>query len=343
MDRLDGGSQRVLLRPFEARDLAALVAFWNREFADQRNFHPIDEETFRRRMLDAPATHAAGLILAWREESNGDRQLVGIVHAFRPPPETGLYRNWTPNHYIALLYVQPAFRRQGIGSRLLQAAESWLYYCPVHFASQAQPVYGVVEGPRPPLFGSSERMGVSVTNGSLIDFLAKRGYLSIEIGDVSMERVDAPPPSAPVLPPALVERGLQPIQFSHRHPFTGDEPSQLPTVSQWQENGGDPYGGVGLVDKDQVLRGHLAWYPMAQPGKVALINFRVDPAYRSQGAGKFLLDWGLREMILGGDGAGNPVHTVELHTHLHRNIDAARLYRSRGFEVVDAWVNLVKT
>jgi GNAT superfamily N-acetyltransferase len=342
MDRLNRGGERVLLRSFETPDLTVLVAFWNQEFADQRNFHAIDEESFRRRVLDASATNASGLILAWRED-DGDRQLVGIVHAFRPPPAAGLYRNWMPNHYIALLYVQPAFRRQGIGSRLLQAAESWLYYCPVHFASQAQPVYGAVEGPRPPLFGSSERMGLSATNGTLTDFLAKRGYLSTEIGDVSMERVDPTPPPALVFPPALTEGGLQPIQFGHRHPFAGKEASQLPTVSQWGDNDGDPYGGVGLVDQDQVLRGHLAWYPMAQTGKVALINFRVDPAYRGQGAGKFLLDWGLREMILGGDGAGESAHTVELHTHLHRNADAVRLYRSRGFEVVDAWVNLVKT
>jgi GNAT superfamily N-acetyltransferase len=343
IDPLAGRDQRVLLRPFEVTDLPALVAFWNQEFVDQRNFHPIDEETFRRRVLDAPATNAAGLILAWREDHGASRQLVGIVHAFRPPPATGLYQNWTPNHYIALLYVRPAFRRQGIGSRLLQAAESWLYYCPVHFASQAQPVYGVVEGPRSPLFGSSERMGLSATNGLLIDFLAKRGYLSIEIGDVSMERVDTTTPDAPDFPPSLAKRGLQLIQFSHCHPFAGEEPTKLPTVSQWGNNQGDPYGGVGLVDQQGVLRGHLAWYPMAQTGKVALINFRVDPAFRGQGAGKFLLDWGLREMIRGGDKEGNPVQQVELHTHLQQNANAVRLYRSRGFEVVDAWVNLVKT
>lgn len=337
------GPQRVVLRSFEAADLAALVAFWNQEFAGQRNFHPIDETTFQRRVLDAPATDTAGLILAWREDGGGERQLVGIVHAFRPPPDTGLYRNWTPNHYIALLYVRPDDRRQGVGSCLLQAAESWLYYCPVHFASQAQPVYGAVEGPRPPLFGSSERMGLSAANGILIEFLAKRGYLSTDIGDVSMQRTAPTAPPVPNFPQALAQRGLQPIQFSHRQPFSGDEPTQLPTVSQWERNEGYPYGGVGLVDNGQTLRGHLAWYPMAQSGKVALINFRVDPAYRNGGAGSFLLDWGLGEMIRGGDAAGNPVYTVELQTHLTHNADAVRLYRSRGFEVVDAWVNLVKT
>jgi GNAT superfamily N-acetyltransferase len=333
----------VLLRPFAATDLPALVAFWNREFQTLRNFHPVSEAEFQHRILNAPATNPAGLILAWHEAATGESQLVGIVHAFRPPPQEGLYRNWTPNHYIALLYVAPAYRRRGIGSRLLQAAESWLYYCPVHFASHAQPVYGGVEGPRPPLFGSSERMGLSATHGLLIDFLAKRGYLSVEWGDVSMQRTDATPPSKPSLPAAVAGMGLQPISFSHQNPFRGREATQLPTVTQWQQNGGAPYWGVGLVDGEDVLRGHLAWYPMPLPGKVALINFRVDPDYRHRGAGGFLLDWALYEMITGNDLSGEAAHIVELHTHLERNADAVRLYRSRGFEVVDAWVNLVKT
>lgn len=330
------------LCPFDFQDLPALVAFWNLEFADQRNFHPITDEMFRARILAAPATDPAGLILAWREHAPDQRELVGLAHAFRPPPQEGLYRNWTPNHYIALLYVRPDARRRGIGSRLLQALENWLYYCPVHFASHAQPVYGAVEGPRAPLFGSTERMGLSATNGLLIDFLSKRGYLSVELGDVSMVRTEPAAPPKPALPASVAAMGLQPVAFSQRDPFRGSEASKLPTVSQWGRNDGDPYYGVGLVDGANVLRGHLAWYPMPQADKVALINFRVDPGCRGRGAGTFLLDWGLHEMLRG-DAGRKPVRTVELHTHLTRSADAVRLYRSRGFEVVDAWVNLVKT
>jgi GNAT superfamily N-acetyltransferase len=342
-------SRRVLLRSFEATDLPALIRFWNHEFRHMRNFHPLGEAEFQQRILDAPATDPAGLILAWHETAAGQAQLVGLVHAFRPPPQVGLYRNWTPNHYIALLYVAPDHRRRGIGSRLLQAAESWLYYCPVHFASHAQPVYGAVEGPRPPLFGSTERLGLSATSGLLIDFLAKRGYISVDAGDVSMQRMATVPLLKPALPPAVADMGLQPITFSHQDPFQGREATQLPTVSLWHQNDGDPYWGVGLVDTENLLRGHLAWYPMPiedptpTDGKVALINFRVDPDYRHRGAGSFLLDWGLYEMTRKEAPSRKAAHTVELHTHLTRNADAVRLYRSRGFEVVDAWVNLVKT
>jgi ribosomal protein S18 acetylase RimI-like enzyme len=100
---------------------------------------------------------------------------------------------------------------------------------------------------------------------------------------------------------------------------------------------------VGLIDDEEVLQGHLSWYPMLQVGKIALINFRVEPAFRQQGAGTFLLDWGLYEMINGGSPAGEPIGSIELHTHLERNATAVNLYRRRGFEVVDVWINLVKT
>ncbi len=334
--------QHTRLRPFTQGDLAALIPFWNDAFADQPNFYPIDEETFQRRVLDASATDTAGLILAWQADEAGHEQLVGLVHALRPPPATGLYRNWTLNHTIAVLYVAPAFRKQGIGSRLLQAAESWLYYCPVHVAGHAQPVYGAVEGPRQPFFGSTERMGVRATEGTLIDFLSRHGYLSVEIGDVSLERQGAPPP-LPVWPQELSSAGLRPISFSHHDPFDGEEASKLPTVSQWGDNGGDPYSGIGLIDADGILQGQIAWYPMHAAGKMALINYRVDPSWRRRGAGSYLLDRGLHEMMNSTDRAGQPIHTVALHTHLTLCADAMKLYLNRGFEVVDVWVNLVKT
>lgn len=330
------------IRPFSQPDLPQVVGFWNRAFGEQPNFRPLTPAEFRERVLDAPATQSSGLLLAW-QAGQGEPQLVGMVHAFRPPPFEGLYANWTPNHYIALLYVEPTARRQGIGSRLLQAAESWLYYCPVHFASHAQPVYGAVEGPRTPLFGSTERMGLSATNSDLINFLGKRGYLSVEPGDVSMQRAVTEPLPAPRPPSSLAALGLDLIRFSQQRPFTGPEATQLPTVGQWGQNRGYPYAGIGVVDGAGTLRGHLAWYPLAQAGEVALVNFRVDPPLRGQGIGSYLLDLGLHEMVAGGDGAGGPVQTIRLHTHLIESEAAVRLYRQRGFDITHAWVNLVKT
>lgn len=333
---------RTLLRPFAEDDLPAFIAFWNEAFACQPNFYPIDEAIFAQRVLASPVVDRAGLILAWHEDIPGQQSLVGFVHALQPPPKSGFYANWPAHHTIAALYVIPALRRQGIGSRLLQAAESWLYYCPVHFAGHAQPIYGTVEGPRQPFFGSTERMGMRAGAGTLIDFLSKRGYLSVEIGDVSLER-SGEPPAMPSFPAALTADGIRPIHFSHRNPFTGEETTKLPSVSRWGDNGGDPYFGIGLMDGDNMLRGQIAWYPMHTAGKMALVNFRIDPELRGRRGGSYLLDRGLNEMMQGTDRSGGPIKTVSLHTHLTLFPNAMRLYRSRGFDVVEAWVNLVKT
>lgn len=349
VNRTESAAQLVVLRPFQQDALQELLTFWNEAFADRRNFHPISEREYRRRVLLSPAFDPDGLILAWQTNHDGADEVVGLVHAFRPPPRDGLYLNWEPAHYIAVLYVRPDMRKQGIGARLLQAAENWLYYCPVHMASHGQPCYGYVEGPRAPFFGSTERMGVSIREQELIRFLARRGYLVTEPGDVSMALdVDAAlaqghdfssPPQ-----PDLASLGLRQIEVSHEQPFQGTEPGPVKEYSLWGANDGDPYTGILLVDGENILRGHISWYPMPEPGKVALGNFGVDPELRHRGLGNYLLDLGLYRMI------HDPVQTggdrqaiVELHTHLDRNAQAVRLYRRRGFEIVDAWVNLVKT
>ncbi len=349
MDRTETTTQLVVLRRFQEENLQALITFWNQAFADRRNFHPISEAEYRRRVLSSPAFDPDGLILAWRTNHAAPAELIGLVHAFRPPPREGLYTNWEPAHFIAVLYVRPDMRNQGVGGRLLQAAENWLTYCPVHFASHAQPCYGYVEGPRAPFFGSTERMGISIREQETIRFLARRGYLVTEPGDVSMT-LDvetalaqghdfSPPPQ-----PALASLGLQQMEVSHRQPFQGTEPGPVQEYSLWGANDGDPYTGILLVDEENVLRGHISWYPMPAPGKVALGNFGVDPGLRHRGLGSYLLDLGLYRMIHDPVQSGGARRTIiELHTHLDRNAQAVRLYRRRGFEVVDAWVNLVKT
>src|SRR5689334_2190396 len=174
------------LRPFQKNDLASIVDFWNNAFADRRNFYPITAADFQRRVLDCETFDPNGLILAWHEDQDGSSHLAGMAHGLRPAPKKGLYAKWEARHNLALLYVEPALRGQGIGSRLLRAVENWLYYCPVYVGGPAQPCYGTIEGPRPPFFGSSQRMGVSATDRSLLSFLAYRGYHVVDPGEISM-------------------------------------------------------------------------------------------------------------------------------------------------------------
>jgi GNAT superfamily N-acetyltransferase len=329
--------EHTRLIPFRESDLAPLVNFWNNAFVDRRNFYSISATDFQKRILACEAFDPDGLILAWHEGLDGSSQVVGVVHAFRPAPRTGLYAKWEGRHNLALLYVDPAHRRQGIGSRLLRAAENWLYYCPVFVGGPAQPCYGTIEGPRPPFFGSTQRMGISVHDTLLLTFLARRGYHVMDPGEVSMQLALTARPQ-----PALPEfAGLRLMAFSHERPFAGREPIGREEYTLYGDNGysqerGAPYYGYAFVTDEMLLQAHISWYPMRQVGKAAIAGFWVAPALRGHGLGGYLLDRTLADLV-----AAN-FQNVEVQTHLVNHAKAVAIYEERGFEVVDAWVNMSK-
>lgn len=331
--------EHTRLQPFENRDLASLVDFWNNAFVKQHNFYPITPADFESRVLTCEAFDPNGLILAWHEGGNGSRQLVGMVHAFRPTPQSGLYAKWEQRYNLALLYVDPAHRRRGIGSRLLRAAENWLYYCPVYVGGPAQPCYGTVEGPRPPFFGSSQRLGISIHDRLLINFLAHRGYHIVDPGDVSMRLKLSSQPDPPV--PDLAALGLQLVPFSHEMPFRGHEPKGREEYSLYAENNGAPYMGYALVNGENLLQGHISWYPMRQRGAAAIAGFWIAPRLRGQALGRYLLDRALYDLIHAQPPWGG-YDSVDVQTHWVKHALAAALYERRGFETAMAWVNMSK-
>jgi GNAT superfamily N-acetyltransferase len=332
----------TLLQPFQPVDLPVLVDFWNRVFADRHNFAPITPAEFQSRILACPAFDPQGLILAWRHTPDQPAALIGFVHALRPPPATAIYGRVTPAHHLAMLMVDPAHRRQGIGSRLLQAAENWLYYCPIQVGGHAQPCYGTLEGPRPPFFGSTQGMTVSVHDRDLLGFLSRRNYRVEDPGDVSLRLALASvPASAPTLPD-LTSLGLRLVVVDENHPFTGHEPEGRAEYGVWPPAPDAPYVGYLLVDEQAMLHGHLYWYPMRRAGWAAIGGFWVAPACRGQGLGRALLGRALYD--LAHPHAPKPeYHTVEVQTHLVLHARATALYQQHGFDMTTAWVRLVKT
>lgn len=333
------------LRPFAPDDLDALVAFWNRAFAGRRNFYPLMAADFRQRVLDCPAFDPGGLILAWQGD-DPQATLVGMVHAFRPPPDTPVYNQWGRHHTLALIYVVPEMRRQGIGARLLRAAENWLYYCPIFVASQAQPCYGTLEAPQSPFFGSTQRLGISPSDGDLIRFLAHRGYRPHDPGEVSLrlESLGAPPlPTAP----DLQVLGLQLQPFGDQAPFTGREQPGRHDFSYCADSycadtHSPPYAGYAITDADGLLWGHISWYPMRRAGWAAIANFWLAPRLRRRGLGRYLLASALHEMAHAPAPRGG-FHAVEVQSHVVHHAVAVALYEQHGFRIDETWVSLVKT
>ncbi len=334
----------IMLRSFAPTDLPAFVAFWNEAFADRRNFRPLTANAFSARVLAHPAFDAQGLLLALRQEEAGET-LVGVAHAFRPAPQVGPAAAWGEGHALALLYVHPGARGQGVGSRLIQAAENWLYYCPVLVGWPGTPAYGSVESYRAPFFGSSEHMGVAALDASLTRFLSRRGYRVAGVGDVSMvldlaasgARWAAPP--AP--PPALAEQGLRLIHFDNAHPFTGHKSDGPRHFARVGVNGGNSFDALALVDDGERIVAHAVCYPLAA-GHIAFSDFRVAPEMRTRGLGGYLLDSALHRLRTLPEADGGQI-SVELTTHLLRNAAAVRLYEARGFAPVEAWVQMEKT
>ena len=313
---------------FSPAHLPALVAFLNIAFAGHRHYAAITRADFAERVLVRPQFDAAGLILAL----DGDR-VAGAVHAIKPPLVAAA--DWTAEvrHHIAWLAVDPAYRRHQIGHRLLSAAEDYLYYCPVYFAAQNAPFYGILERLWAPWYGSTERMGVSAVNDKeLIAWLGKRGYHVTRPGDVTMST--ALETRGQPEDPGLASRGLRLVPIDERSPWPGDEPGvQLRT---WGSNGGRRYQGLVVADGNRAV-GSVVWYPMPEPTIAALAWIGLERQYRGLRFGSYLLDLALAGMAQQG------YVSVEVHTHTGESPEAYSLFRRRGFQVIDYWVNLVKT
>lgn len=342
MNARDAGG-RTWLGQFTPDDLEPLIAFWNRAFAEQRNFHPLSADEFRRRVLDCPAFDPAGLILAWHTEGAATT-LVGLAHAFRPLPDSAIYARLGSGyrqHSLALLYVEPEMRQQGIGSRLLRAAENWLYYCPVYVAGHEQPCYGELEGPLVPFFGSTQHMGLSARTTTLLHFLRRRGYRPTEPGDISMRLEPLGHRPRPIAPDSACKGpALQP--FDNQTPFVGHEQPHRREYEHWQAHPDQPFAGFALTDGSGLLIGHIAWLPMRRAGWAALVKYWVTPARRRRGLGRYLLDVALHDMAHAPAPRGG-YQAVEVQTNYFNHPIALALYERTGFVVDEAWVNLVKT
>jgi ribosomal protein S18 acetylase RimI-like enzyme len=317
------------LSAFQPEHLPALVAFLNKALAGHRHWAPITEADFEERVLEQPAFDPKGLILAWDEPGGA---VMGGVHAIKPS-ELSIYQMQEPRHHIAWLAVLPEQRGNRVGERLLHAAESYLYYCPVYFAAQTTPFYGIIEKLWVPWYGSTERMGVSATHDKgLIEWLGRRHYHPVHAGDVSLS-ADLHGRERPS-DPGLAAGNLHVVMINESAPWTGDEPSYR--LRGWGHNGCHKYHGLVVADGDRAI-GSAIWYPLPDGLTAALAWIGLERRYRGLRFGSYMLDRALVEM------ANRGYLYVEVEVHMKDSPEAFALFRRRGFQAIDYWVNLVKT
>jgi ribosomal protein S18 acetylase RimI-like enzyme len=318
----------ITLTTFHPHLLPSLVAFLNRVLAGHRHWAPITEADYAERVLVQSGFDPKGLILAC-----ADDQVIGGIHAIKPIVAPPSQRQSEARHHIPWLAVAPEFRGRKIADRLLNEAETYLYYCPIYFAAQNAPFYGILERLWAPWYGSTERMGVSAVNDKeLVNWLSLRGYMVVDPGDVSLIAGlhDRPRPEDP----GLEKRNLHVVPINESAPWLGDE--ALHRLGTWSYNGGRQYQGLVVADGDRAV-GSVVWYPLPDQVTAALAWIGIERPYRSLRFGSYLLDRGLAEM------ANRGYLSVEVHVHSKDNPEAFALFRRRGFQVIDYWVNLVKT
>ncbi len=131
-------------------------------------------------------------------------------------------------------------------------------------------------------------------------------------------------------------------RIDHTTPIPFREPHDRREYESWYGGDDNPYSGIVLVDSDNQLRGHLCWYPMPASCRAGIYAFWLTPALRGKGLGGLLLDTALADMSRETQ-FGGPFDYAEVQSHLVRHDVAVALYKSRGFTIDAAWVNLVKT
>jgi GNAT superfamily N-acetyltransferase len=136
--------------------------------------------------------------------------------------------------------------------------------------------------------------------------------------------------------PGLARCGLSLVAIDEQSPWTGDEPSYR--LRNWGRNGGRAYQGLVVADGDRAV-GSVVWYPLPDPDRktAALAWLGLERHYRGLRFGSYLLDCALAEMARQG------YQDVEVHVHAKISPEAYGMFRNRGFDVIDYWVNLVKT
>jgi GNAT superfamily N-acetyltransferase len=318
--------------PWTARQLPAIVHFWNRSFSTRRNYIPLTERLFRERVVDkrSPTERfdPSGFIVA-RE---GD-EVAGFIHVAERPEKVcrALDPEWRGGKqgYIAFLYVDAARRRKGLGTELWhRGLERLKRTRQVVLDGQCfNPFYGNSEGPFTPLWGTPEGVGVDWNDSATKKFLARKGYaprfkgvqLGLDLGQV------APSADDPIR--ALSRQGISVEVFQDGYPKVGRSLRERRALPPGLE-----YEGVAALQRGRVL-GLISYYPLKEvrAGLHGIYEAVVVESQRGKALGKRLLQAAIGRLRERGATSCEVLTLPELSPGAHQ------LYLSAGFQGVQNW------
>lgn len=318
---------------YSEKFLEDFVKFWNESFAGERNFIPVTDEIFRKRVINKRTAlerfDPNGFIIAIE---NG--KIAGFVHAGINSEDFcyACFENWRggTQGYIAIIYVKPQFRRKGAGSTLMQKAKAYLKDTS-QIAIDGQclnPFYGNSEGPFSPFWGTTEGISIRWIDVETRAFLSKNGF-SPRYKGVSMEidlgKFDRD--SAATASEALAKNGFLVKTMKRFYPILGQK---LDRNISYPEN--YDYDCVFCV-KNDIAAGIITVYPMKELGshKYAIFELIVQDEYRNLGIGRALVLSALADIATKN---GKTCETLTLPGLSHAGFE---LYRDIGFQPVCEW------
>ncbi len=265
----------VEYRTFRNNDTPRLVAVWNESLINRGVPMLVNNTMLERYVLSKPIFDPKGLIIA---ESNG--AVVGWAHA-------GMSLNPFNTQavgVVCLIAVRPAFRKQGVGSALLERAEQYLR------GKGADVLQAGGHWPNNPfymgLYGGAESPGFLVSDTLAEPFLLKRGYRIEQKIRVLQHVLDQPM--------KMFDARFMPLRQKFELQF--GSPRRL--LSSWHE---EVYGYVDplqfvLNDRqnDTWVARTLVWEMEAfsmhwRRPTVGVFDFEVNPPYRGQSVGRYFL------------------------------------------------------
>jgi len=303
-----------IVRTYQGGDEKGIVAAWQESLP----YDPINLELFRSKVLLDPNFDPEGAIVA----VNDNNQVIGFTLALvRRLP---MYKDdlELENGWITVFFVQPNYRKQGIGSKMFEKAKEFVYkkgrkY--IFFSSYAPNYF---------LPGIDEK-----TYPEGYNFLLKQGFVKL-YSPVAMDRslLDFTiPEEVKQLRERRGKEGFRFLLAEDRHLFELIELANTVFNPDWGRAiregilRGLPMEQILVAEKDNKIVG-FCLYGAYEGIRERFGPFGVDPSMQGLGLGKILLNQCLFEMRCKG------LHNVWF-LWTGEESAAGHLYKKTGFKV----------